>query len=136
MAISAVQASQSIFATNKARSGYSPTRCGFALISRSGSSIDSRPLKQAQGEVPAMIVAVRTRRLWAAVGACASSVLALAIGFAGAAEAADKGSATSPSLSSRIIEGRAVEAIIWGMPVVNYDLMLQEMLTKTEGKVN
>jgi hypothetical protein len=26
--------------------------------------------------------------------------------------------------------------VIWGMPIVNYDLMLQEMLTKTPGKVN
>jgi hypothetical protein len=32
--------------------------------------------------------------------------------------------------------GRAVEAAIRGMPAVNYDLMLQEMLTKTPGKVN
>src|ERR1700748_1579762 len=37
---------------------------------------------------------------------------------------------------SRIARSRAVEAVIWGMPVVNYDLMLQEMLTKTPGKVN
>src|SRR3954470_13179433 len=36
----------------------------------------------------------------------------------------------------RLIHNRAVEAAIWGMPVVNYDLMLQEMLTKTPGKVN
>jgi hypothetical protein len=36
----------------------------------------------------------------------------------------------------RVIRSRAVEAAIWGMPVVNYDLMLQEMLTKTSGKVN
>jgi hypothetical protein len=36
----------------------------------------------------------------------------------------------------RVIRSRAVEAAIWGMPVVNYDLMLQEMLTKTPGKVN
>ena len=36
----------------------------------------------------------------------------------------------------RLIRSRAVEAVIWGMPVVNYDLMLQEMLTKTPGKVN
>jgi hypothetical protein len=34
------------------------------------------------------------------------------------------------------IERRATEATIWGMPAVNYDLMLQEMLTKTAGKVN
>ena len=31
---------------------------------------------------------------------------------------------------------RAVEAAIWGMPAVNYDLMLQEMLNKTKGKAN
>ncbi len=31
---------------------------------------------------------------------------------------------------------RAVEAAIWGMPAVNYDLMLQEMLTKTAAKEN
>ena len=36
----------------------------------------------------------------------------------------------------RVIRSRAVEAAIWGMPAVNYDLMLQEMLTKTPGKVN
>lgn len=36
--------------------------------------------------------------------------------------------------SSRQMERRAVEAVIWGMPAVNYDLMLQEML-KAGGKV-
>jgi hypothetical protein len=39
-------------------------------------------------------------------------------------------------LARRTIERRAAEAIIWGMPAVNYDLMLQEMLNKTDGKVN
>jgi hypothetical protein len=39
-------------------------------------------------------------------------------------------------LARRAIERRAVEAVIWGMPAVNYDLMLQEMLTKTPGKLN
>ncbi|MNT45698.1 hypothetical protein D3C72_1822950 [compost metagenome] len=29
-----------------------------------------------------------------------------------------------------------METAIWGMPAVNYDIMLQEMLTKTDGKVN
>jgi hypothetical protein len=38
-------------------------------------------------------------------------------------------------LSERAIERRATEAVIWGMPAVNYDLMLQEMLAKTSGKV-
>ena len=43
---------------------------------------------------------------------------------------------TPDELARRNIERRAVEAVIWGMPAVNYDLMLQEMLTKTPGKVN
>lgn len=38
-------------------------------------------------------------------------------------------------INQKMIERRAVEAAIWGMPIVNYDLMLQEMLTKTQGKV-
>jgi hypothetical protein len=42
---------------------------------------------------------------------------------------------TSPP-DTRLARSRAVEAVIWGMPIVNYDLMLQEMLTKTPGKVN
>jgi hypothetical protein len=47
--------------------------------------------------------------------------------------------AQSPSAEDptrRNIERRAVEAVIWGMPAVNTDLMRQEMLTKTSGKVN
>ncbi len=43
---------------------------------------------------------------------------------------------SADELARRAIERRAVEAVIWGMPAVNYDLMLQEMLTKTAGKVN
>src|SRR5262245_3002514 len=39
-------------------------------------------------------------------------------------------------LNSRNIERRAVEAVIWGMSAVNTDLMRQEMLAKTNGKVN
>ncbi|QOG18949.1 MULTISPECIES: DUF1254 domain-containing protein [Bradyrhizobium] len=39
-------------------------------------------------------------------------------------------------LTAHQAQARAVEAVIWGMPIVNYDLMLQEMLTKTPGKVN
>jgi hypothetical protein len=42
-------------------------------------------------------------------------------------------SADNPTRSS--IERRAVEAVIWGMPAVNYDLMYQEML-KLGGKAN
>ena len=37
---------------------------------------------------------------------------------------------------NRVVERRAAEAVVWGMPAVNYDLMLEQMLTKTPGKVN
>jgi hypothetical protein len=43
---------------------------------------------------------------------------------------------SADDLNNRLTHSRAVEAIIWGMPAVNYDLMLQAMLNKTEGKVN
>lgn len=39
-------------------------------------------------------------------------------------------------LNHRAIERRAVEAMIWGMPAVNADLMLQTMLNTTSAKVN
>lgn len=39
-------------------------------------------------------------------------------------------------LRERAVGRRAVEAAIWGMPAINTDLMLQEMLNKTAGKVN
>jgi hypothetical protein len=43
---------------------------------------------------------------------------------------------SATDLNHRMIERRAVEAVIWGMPAVNYDLMLQEMIDKTGAKVN
>ena len=39
-------------------------------------------------------------------------------------------------LRQRTLERRAVETVIWGIPAVNYDLMLREMLAKTKGKIN
>jgi hypothetical protein len=39
-------------------------------------------------------------------------------------------------LTQRNIERRAVEAMIWAMPAVNADLMLQAMLNSTKAKVN
>jgi hypothetical protein len=38
--------------------------------------------------------------------------------------------------NAKLVHGRAVEAVIWGVAAVNTDLMRQEMLTKTSGKVN
>ena len=50
-----------------------------------------------------------------------------------AASASDKYS--REQLAERTVRRRAVEAVIWGIPAVNYDLMRQEMLSKTAGKV-
>jgi hypothetical protein len=61
-------------------------------------------------------------------------VVALALVWA--ANSASAQNLSVEDLARRAIERRAVEAVIWGMPAVNYDLMLQEMLTKTAGKVN
>src|SRR5262249_31135946 len=39
---------------------------------------------------------------------------------------------TPEELTQRSIERRAVEAVLWGMPAVNYDLMRQTMLNVTD----
>ena len=67
--------------------------------------------------------------------AASSSCLAVedGVGFSDPAQA-QKFSADN--LARRTVERRAVEAVIWGMPAVNYDLMLQEMLHKTKARVN
>ena len=43
---------------------------------------------------------------------------------------------STEELASRAIHRRAVEAVIWGMSVVNYDLMYQEMKRKVNGEFN
>jgi len=59
-----------------------------------------------------------------------------ALAFVATTATASAQALSAEDLISRQIQRRAVEAAIWGMPAVNYDLMLQEMLTKTPGKVN
>jgi len=54
-----------------------------------------------------------------------------------ATSGAPAGQALTPArLDERTIHRRAVEAVIWGMPAVNTDLMRQEMFRKTTGKEN
>ncbi|CAG2153815.1 DUF1254 domain-containing protein [Cupriavidus numazuensis] len=45
-------------------------------------------------------------------------------------------SRTSGELSRRVLERRAIEAINWGMPAVNYDVMLQAMIGSAKGRPN
>jgi hypothetical protein len=65
----------------------------------------------------------------------ASALLKGLPNVAGAQEQASASHFSPAELAERTLHRRAVEAIIWGMPAVNYDLMLQEMLSKTAGKV-
>ena len=70
-----------------------------------------------------------------------SAYVVLALLCASGLNAAPAGSSERPNfsgedLAQRTIHRRAVDSAIWGMPAVNYDLMLQEMLSKTGGKVN
>lgn len=40
------------------------------------------------------------------------------------------------NIREQIVYQRAIEAFLWGIPAVNYDLMLQAMLSATKGKQN
>jgi hypothetical protein len=62
-------------------------------------------------------------------------VLAAGVLLASVATCAVAQTFSADELTRRATERRAVEAVIWGMPAVNYDLMRQEMLSKTPGKV-
>ena len=46
------------------------------------------------------------------------------------------GTLSPADLADRAIQRRAVEAVIWGMPAVNYDLMLQALIGSAKGKTN
>ena len=52
-------------------------------------------------------------------------VVTLAISTSGFAQT--QSNSTGTALTDRLVQSRAVEAMIWGMPAVNYDLMRQEM---------
>ncbi|MGY8711745.1 DUF1254 domain-containing protein [Bradyrhizobium sp. 18BD] len=49
---------------------------------------------------------------------------------------ADAQTMSADDLATRNIQRRAVEAMIWSMPAVNADLMLQAMLKSTRAKIN
>ena len=61
------------------------------------------------------------------------ALLLATIGFAATPQAQ---TASSDEITNRVIEGRAIEAVIWGIPAVNYDLMLQAMIGSAKGKPN
>ena len=47
---------------------------------------------------------------------------------------AQNASVSQPDVRDRTVERRAVEAVIWGMPAVNYDLMRQASDSRSKGR--
>jgi len=62
-------------------------------------------------------------------------ILAL-LAFVFASACAHAQTSQADEITQRLIQSRAAEAVIWGMPAVNTDLMRQEMLTKTAAREN
>ena len=60
----------------------------------------------------------------------------VAVAFQTGANSAKAQTLSPEDIARRAVERRAVEAVNWGMSAVNTDLMLQEMLNKTAGKIN
>jgi hypothetical protein len=63
-----------------------------------------------------------------------AAVAALAAIFVTGSAYAQDSDPENPTL--RMIERRAVEAVIWGMPAVNFELMYQAMVRETKGSFN
>jgi len=61
--------------------------------------------------------------------------LAVLVLLAVPAAAADGGTAAVPQVDDRLVQSRAVEAVIWGIPAVNSELMAQEAM-KAGGEIN
>lgn len=62
--------------------------------------------------------------------------LLLAIALTSVATTAGAQALSSDDLARRNLERRAVEAVIWGMPLVNYDQMFQAVLRQAKGGFN
>jgi hypothetical protein len=63
-------------------------------------------------------------------------VLVSGLALVGFAQQATSQTFSADELARRTIERRAVEAVIWGIPAVNYDLMLQAAIHEAKGAEN
>src|SRR5580693_138034 len=67
------------------------------------------------------------------------AVIALALAVTSSAQKPTPGTPSfrsSTELAERVLRQRAVEAVIWGMPVVNYDLMYQAAVREAKADFN
>ena len=60
--------------------------------------------------------------------------LVAALALVGFAQQATSQTFSADELARRTIERRAVEAVIWGMPTVNYDLMRQAAIHEAKAR--
>src|SRR6185295_4144195 len=65
-----------------------------------------------------------------------TQAIVLVLALAATATAAQGQTLSAQDLARRTIERRAVEAVIWGLPAVNLDLMLQAMINSAKGTPN
>jgi hypothetical protein len=65
-----------------------------------------------------------------------ASLVTQVVGLVGHPAHAQPTTLSAEDLTRRAIERRAIEAVIWGMPAVNYRLMYHEMVRKTQGGFN
>jgi hypothetical protein len=63
-------------------------------------------------------------------------IMLATLALLGAVAAASAQNPSPDDLNRRMIERRAVEAVIWGMPAVNFELMFQAMERETKGTWN
>jgi hypothetical protein len=82
--------------------------------------------------VPTLLCVVRRLTILSGLALAGLSGL---IGLVKAADTPNTHPTPSESMTARTVERRAIEAMNWGMSAVNTDLMRQEMLNKTAGKV-
>ena len=75
--------------------------------------------------MPAALYALRA---FAVLAGIALGILALQVALVKAAEPESRPSSAARSPSARVIEGRAIETVIWGMPAVNFDLLGQAIM--------
>jgi hypothetical protein len=66
----------------------------------------------------------------------ATKAIVLALALSCTATAAQSQTLSAEDLARGTVERRAIEAVIWGMPAVNLDLMLQAMFDSAKGKPN
>jgi hypothetical protein len=75
--------------------------------------------------MPAALYALRAFKVLAGI---ALGILALQVALVKAAEPESRPSSAARSPSARVIEGRAIETVICGMPAVNFDLLGQAIM--------